>query len=82
MVRMRRGREPEGGICLEVNDTGFGIPAEDLGRVFDPFFTTKDAGTGLGLSISHGIFEGHGGRLSVESRVGEGTTFFITLPEG
>jgi signal transduction histidine kinase len=67
---------------VEVRDTGCGIPAEHLERIFEPFFTTKPAGegTGLGLPISHGIIRALGGELSVESTVGEGTTFRILLP--
>lgn len=70
------------GVRLEFSDTGPGIPPEIRSRVFDPFFTTKPVGkgTGLGLSISHGIVERHGGRISVESAVGHGTTFTIDLP--
>ena len=69
-------------VTISIADEGVGIPAENLPRLFDPFFTTKAVGegTGLGLSISHGIVSGHGGRLEVESRVGEGTTFRIVLP--
>ncbi|MFZ5915920.1 MAG: ATP-binding protein [Chloroflexota bacterium] len=63
-------------------DTGVGIPPENLKRIFDPFFTTKEVGkgTGLGLSVSYGIIESHGGKIEVESQVGVGTTFVITLP--
>ena len=63
-------------------DTGAGIPAEVLKHIFDPFFTTKEVGkgTGLGLSVSYGIIESHGGKIEVESQVGVGTTFVITLP--
>ena len=61
-------------------DTGPGIPEECRDRIFDPFFTTKDHGTGLGLSISYGIIEQHGGSISVESRMGKGSTFTIQLP--
>jgi len=70
------------GVFFEFTDTGEGIPQENLTRIFDPFFTTKDVGkgTGLGLSTSYGIVESHGGRLSVKSKVGEGTTFTIELP--
>lgn len=67
---------------ISIRDTGPGIPADILDRIFDPFFTTKKVGegTGLGLSISYGIVEEHGGTLEVDSVVGEGTTFNITLP--
>jgi len=70
------------GIILEFTDTGEGISEENLTRIFDPFFTTKEVGkgTGLGLATSYGIIEDHGGRISVRSKVGEGTTFTIELP--
>lgn len=69
-------------VVIQVRDTGEGIPYEDLSRVFDPFFTTKEAGagTGLGLSVSYGIIEKHGGQITVDSEVGEGSTFTIRLP--
>ncbi len=67
-------------IVLRIKDTGRGIPEDIRLKLFDPFFTTKDTGTGLGLSISHGIVERHGGTISLESQVGHGTTFTITLP--
>ena len=74
--------EATGTISIQVTDTGPGIAAEDLNRVFDPFFTTKreGEGTGLGLAVSHRIVEAHGGRMTVSSRLGKGTTFTITLP--
>ncbi len=69
-------------VEVKVADTGCGIPEEHLGRLFTPFFTTKPPGkgTGLGLSIVYGIVKMHRGQIGVESRVGEGTTFTITLP--
>jgi signal transduction histidine kinase len=69
-------------IQVEVRDTGIGIPPENVDHIFDPFFTNKDEGSGLGLSISHQIVQEHGGYITVESKVGIGTTFFINLPTG
>ena len=67
---------------IVISDTGCGIPADHLRKIFDPFFTTKPPGkgTGLGLSICHGIIQRLGGRIAVDSAVGQGTTFTITLP--
>jgi signal transduction histidine kinase len=72
----------QGGIAIEVSDTGSGIPAEDLERVFDPFYTTKPAGhgNGLGLSVVRSIVGDHGGDIDVRSELGVGTTFTIELP--
>ncbi len=69
-------------VCLSVADTGAGIPADLLDKVFDPFFTTKPVGegTGLGLTICHRIVEEHGGVIDVESELGKGARFIITLP--
>jgi signal transduction histidine kinase len=71
-----------GTIRISIADTGCGIPAEHLGRIFDPFFTTKPIGqgTGLGLSIVYGIVRKHYGKIEVESTVGQGSTFVLTLP--
>lgn len=67
-------------VKITVRDQGLGIPKEDLGKVFDPFFTTKKDGNGLGLATSYSIITRHNGYLEVESREGEGTTFYIYLP--
>ena len=68
-------------VEIKVTDTGCGIQEENLGRLFTPFFTTKvGKGTGLGLSIIYGIIKMHRGQISVQSQVGKGTTFTITLP--
>jgi signal transduction histidine kinase len=70
-------------VTIAVVDTGTGIPAEHLDRIFDPYQSlqqTEQRGTGLGLYISKGIVLHHGGHLGVESTVGTGSTFTITLP--
>ncbi len=79
-----RFREQDHGVAVDVADTGVGISEENLLKVFDPFFTTKPVGqgTGLGLSLSHSIVSGHGGKLTVRSRPGEGATFTLWLPHG
>jgi two-component system, NtrC family, sensor kinase len=72
----------DGEIVVSVSDTGIGISEEKLPRIFEPFYTTKDVGqgTGLGLAISYGIVEKHGGRIEVDSKVGEYTRFIVHLP--
>ncbi|WP_227764699.1 two-component system sensor histidine kinase NtrB [Zhaonella formicivorans] len=67
-------------VVISVQDTGTGIPEENLSKIFSPFFTTKEAGTGLGLSICNRIVQNHGGKLEVISQVGKGSNFMITLP--
>ncbi|HEX8494838.1 MAG TPA: response regulator [Pyrinomonadaceae bacterium] len=75
-------RNEEGHVLIEVSDTGVGIAPENLIKIFDPFFTTKEVGrgTGLGLAVCYGIVTEHGGRLDVQSAIGKGTTFTISLP--
>ncbi len=67
-------------IEIKISDTGRGIPGEHLSRIFDPYFTTKSTGTGLGLANAHNIMEAMGGKISIESCLGKGTTFCITIP--
>jgi two-component system NtrC family sensor kinase len=71
-----------GFVRFAVADNGEGIPPENLAKIFHPFFTTKPEGkgVGLGLAVSYGIIEAHGGDIEVNSKVGEGTTFTISLP--
>ena len=72
----------DGMVQMSIKDNGTGIDQKNIDRIFDPFFTTKDVGvgTGLGLSISYGIIQDHGGTITVESEVGKGSTFTISLP--
>jgi len=69
-------------ICIEISDTGIGIPEEILPRIFEQFFTTKEEGkgTGLGLSLAYRIVENHGGNIMAKSKQGQGTSFFIEIP--
>ncbi|NOZ68270.1 MAG: HAMP domain-containing protein [Deferribacteres bacterium] len=69
-------------ILIKISDTGHGIPEKDLKNIFEPFFTTKSVGegTGLGLSVSHSLIMEHNGKIEVESKPGEGSTFTVKLP--
>ena len=74
-------------IEIDFCDTGAGIAPENLARIFDPFFTTKTnpqpgqhKGTGLGLAVSYGILQEHGGKITVNSQPGTGTTFRLEFP--
>jgi two-component system NtrC family sensor kinase len=69
-------------VCIEISDTGVGIPEEILPRIFEQFFTTKEEGkgTGLGLSLAYSIVKNHGGNIMAKSKPGQGATFFIELP--
>jgi two-component system, NtrC family, sensor kinase len=80
----RRGSAPIGQfIQVEVRDSGVGIPEENLDHIFDPFFTSgKEEGSGLGLAVSHQIVQEHGGFVTVESKLGQGTGFFVHVPVG
>jgi signal transduction histidine kinase len=69
-----------GGVSLKVSDTGLGIPEEASKKIFSPLYTTKAGGMGLGLAFCHKAVEAHGGSISFQSKVGEGTTFTVKLP--
>jgi len=75
-----RARSSQGGVAIDVEDTGVGIPPERIDSIFAPFMTTKPTGTGLGLALSQAIVQQHGARLSVRSKVGEGSVFTIEFP--
>jgi signal transduction histidine kinase len=74
-----RTRAQDGGIRLDVSDTGQGLTPEECARLFTPYYTTKTHGTGLGLAIVQSVISDHHGRISVESQPGRGTTFHIDL---
>ena len=66
---------------MRVEDTGVGIPPENLTKIFDLYFTTKERGTGIGLSLVYRTVQLHNGEIDVESTVGVGTTFIVILPQ-
>ncbi len=75
-----RTKNAEGGVRIEVGDTGSGLTPEECARLFTPYYTTKHYGTGLGLAIVQSVVSDHGGKISVESEEKKGTTFVIELP--
>jgi signal transduction histidine kinase len=81
-LEIRARLEPERGVVVTVKDDGCGIPEADMDRIFEPFFSTKKekGGTGLGLSITYGLVQEIGGTIRVESELGKGSLFTITLP--
>jgi two-component system, NtrC family, nitrogen regulation sensor histidine kinase NtrY len=79
-VLMLRTQPMEHGVSLEVSDTGTGLTPEESERIFTPYYTSKQHGSGLGLAIVQAIVADHGGRISVESESGVGTSFHIELP--
>lgn len=81
-ITIKTWYDDNGYIQVAISDTGSGIPEDKINRIFEPFFTTKEVGkgTGLGLSIAYDIIKKHNGDITVESRVGEGTTFIIKIP--
>ncbi|MGD0965117.1 MAG: ATP-binding protein [Candidatus Acidiferrales bacterium] len=79
-VLMLRTTHQDGNVQLEVSDTGSGLTPEECERLFTPYYTTKQHGTGLGLAIVQSVVSDHGGRITVDSETGVGTSFHITLP--
>jgi signal transduction histidine kinase len=79
-VTLRTRRAAGDRVTIEVQDDGPGIAPDVLPRMFDPFFSTKEGGSGLGLALTQQIVKDHGGDLSVESTVGRGTTFTVSVP--
>jgi signal transduction histidine kinase len=79
-ITIRVSSPAAGTVLIAVQDRGPGMSAEHMARIFEPFFTTKQTGSGIGLAITRNIVEGLGGRVDVESRIGEGTTVRFVLP--
>ena len=85
-ITVRLRGDQENGVVLQIIDTGIGIAEHDLKRVMEPFtqadstLSRSHEGTGLGLSLSHALVEAHGGQLSLDSTIGEGTTVTVRLP--
>jgi len=69
-------------VCIEIHDTGYGIPKENLDHIFDPFFTTKGEGegTGMGLPIVYGVVKNHRGDITIDSTEGKGSSFILNFP--
>jgi two-component system sensor histidine kinase HydH len=67
-------------VLIKIKDSGMGIPKANLSKIFQPYFSTKEKGTGLGLSIAHRVITDHKGKIEVESELGKGTVFTVTLP--
>ena len=76
-----RTKTADGKVIMEVADTGSGLTREECERIFTPYYTSKQHGTGLGLAIVQSVVSDHGGRISVKSEPGQGTTFVIELPK-
>jgi two-component system, NtrC family, nitrogen regulation sensor histidine kinase NtrY len=76
-----RTRKEDGKVAIEVSDTGSGLTPEECERIFTPYYTSKQHGTGLGLAIVQSVVSDHGGRISVRSEPGKGTSFVIELPD-
>jgi two-component system sensor histidine kinase HydH len=72
--------DAKGTVTIRITDTGVGISKENLSTIFQPYFSTKEKGTGIGLSIAYRIISDHKGKIEVESEVGKGSTFIVTLP--
>jgi signal transduction histidine kinase len=75
-----RTYQQEDRAYVEISDTGTGLTPEECARLFTPYYTSKEHGTGLGLAIVQSVVSDHGGRISVQSQAGHGTTFVIELP--
>ncbi|MFQ5718435.1 MAG: ATP-binding protein [Acidobacteriota bacterium] len=80
VTAVRRAQSSGGGVKIEVADTGLGMDPQTVDRLFEPYFSTRETGTGLGLPIARRAIESHGGRITVRSVPGRGTTFVIDLP--
>jgi len=79
-VTLRTKTGADGWAVVEVSDAGAGMDQAIVQKAFDPWFSTKSVGRGLGLSLVHAIVQAHGGGMHVESEVGKGTTFQVSLP--
>ena len=82
VLEVKTWSEDDGGVQIDVIDSGHGIAPEHIHRIYDPFFTTKGArkGTGLGLSVTYGIIQEHGGAIKVFSQPGGGARFHLEFP--